>query len=211
MGDLPAKRRTMSVVMMVVGAAILSYVGAEYARSYLGQRKLAQEWRNEQQVANGSETPDPTQARLTRISIPKIGVDAIVVEGTTRHALLLGPGHMRKTAPPGAAGNAVITGHRDTFFRHLHELEKGDLIVVRRAGKTYQYEVTSKRVVAADDLSVLQPSNSGHLTLITCYPTYYIGPAPERLVVFAQLAGDAGELEAKAASSHSPSGVSLRK
>ena len=94
---------------------------------------------------------------------------------------------MKETPVPGQAGNAVITGHRDTFFRHIYELQKGDEILVQRSGKTFKYEVTSKRIVQPDDMSVLKPSQESRLTLITCYPTYYIGPAPERLIVTSRL------------------------
>jgi sortase A len=180
--------------MVALGAVMLSYVGVEYSRMYLGQRKLAREWRRQQQLANWSEQPQPVQGGLTRISIPKINLDAIVAEGTTRHDLLLGPGHMLKTPEPGEFGNAVITGHRDTFFRHLHELEKGDVITVLRDGKSYRYEVTAKKIVAAADVSVIQAAKSSRLTLITCYPTYYIGPAPDRLVVFTQRVSEPNEV-----------------
>src|SRR5262249_13937678 len=90
-------------------------------------------------------------------------------------------------------GNAVITAHRDTFFRHIFELEKGDEINIQRDGQVYRYEVTGKKVVAPTDLSVIRPTPDAQLTLITCYPTYYIGPAPERLVVFSKLVTPGGE------------------
>ena len=94
---------------------------------------------------------------------------------------------MVQTAMPGEPGNAVITGHRDTFFRHIYELQKGDEIVVRRNGQTFKYQVTGKKIVKPEDVSVLKQTKDAQLTLITCYPTYYIGPAPERLVVFSKL------------------------
>ncbi len=124
---------------------------------------------------------------LTRVSIPKIHLDAIVVEGTGHRQLLLGPGHMPDTPMPGDIGNSVITGHRDTFFRHIYELQKGDTIEVQRRGHLYTYQVTGKKVVKPEDLSVLSQGSDHRLTLITCYPTYYIGPAPDRLVVFGEL------------------------
>jgi sortase A len=95
---------------------------------------------------------------------------------------------MESSVPPGETGNAVITGHRDTFFRHIYELNKGDDIFVQRNGKMFRYQVTGKRVVQPTDISVTHNSEDARLTLITCYPTYYIGPAPERLVVFSKLA-----------------------
>ena len=115
---------------------------------------------------------------LTRLVIPKIDMDAIVIEGASRKELSEGPGHMKQTAQPGETGNAVITAHRDTFFRHIYELNKGDQIQVRRNGRTFTYAVTGKRIVMPEDISVIKPTNDPQLTLITCYPTYYIGPAP---------------------------------
>ncbi len=155
---------------------------------YRSQQKLEAEW--ERQAASvsapGSATISPDQM-LTRVVIPKIGMDAIVVEGASRKQLSEGPGHVQQTAMPGEVGNAVITAHRDTFFRHIYELMKGDQILVRRNGRVFTYEVTSKRIVMPDDVSVIKPTSDAQLTLITCYPTYYIGPAPKRLVVFSKL------------------------
>jgi sortase A len=130
---------------------------------------------------------------LTRLTVAKIGIDAIVVEGASRKELSEGPGHMQQTAEPGETGNAVITGHRDTFFRHIHELTKGDHVQVQRNGRNFIYEVTSKRIVMPEDISVINPTNDPQLTLITCYPTYYIGPAPKRLVVFSKLVESDGQ------------------
>lgn len=127
---------------------------------------------------------------MVRLVIPKIDLTSFVVEGTTHKALLLGPGHMTKTAEPGAIGNSVITGHRDTFFRHIYELQKGDQLFVERGGKRFVYEVTGKKIVEPSDMSVVRPTEDAQVTLITCYPTYFIGPAPKRLVVFSKLAGE---------------------
>src|SRR6185503_18054571 len=80
-----------------------------------------------------------------------------------------------------------ISAHRDTFFRHIYELNKGDEILVRRNGKVFHYQVTGKKIVMPDDVAVLKQTTDPQLTLITCYPTYYIGPAPKRLVVFSKL------------------------
>src|SRR6185437_15840655 len=77
---------------------------------------------------------------LARVSIPKINLDLIIVEGTNRHALLMGPGHLKGTPAPGDPGNAVISAHRDTFFRHIYELNKGDELLVRRNGKVFHYQ-----------------------------------------------------------------------
>jgi LPXTG-site transpeptidase (sortase) family protein len=188
---VPLIRRRFPVILMCLGLGLLLYVGAQYAHMYIEQRSLARQWSEQQRKAAAQP-----QDGLTRLSIPKIDFNAIVVEGTGRRDLLLGPGHMESTAQPGDTGNAVITGHRDTFFRHIYELDRGDVITVQRSGQTYNYEVTGKKIVDPQDLSVIKPSGERQLTLITCYPTYYVGPAPERLVIFSKLQG---ELPANAA------------
>ncbi len=182
--------------MVVAGAVLLIYVGAQYGTMYHQQRDLARRWQEEQSTQQSGPQKASLHATdngLIRLSIPKIDLDDIVVEGTSRKQLLIGPGHMVETAMPGQNGNSVITGHRDTFFRHIYELNKGDMILVRRNGEVYRYEVTGKRVVQPDDISVIHPTSDARLTLITCYPTYFIGPAPERLVVFSKLVDHAPE------------------
>jgi sortase A len=170
--------------LIVLGVALLAFVGVQYGKMYTEQHRLAHEWQRQNQPG---ATPKIVDDGLIKLVIPKISLDAMVVEGTTRHKLLLGPGHMEQTPLPGEDGNSVITAHRDTFFRHIYELNKGDVVEVRRKGQTYSYQVTGKKVVDPEDLSVLQQGQDKRLTLITCYPTYYIGPAPDRLVVFAKL------------------------
>ena len=185
-------RRNASLILIVVGAILLAYVGSEYGQMLWGQRQLERKWA-EQQQRQDSHQPEKVSAAddgLMRLSIPKIDLAAVVVEGTNRHSLLLGPGHMKDTPAPGEIGNSVITAHRDTFFRHIYELQKGDEILVQRNGKTFHYAVISKHIVKPTDLSVVKDSSDARLTLITCYPTYFIGPAPERLVVTSQLVDD---------------------
>src|SRR6478752_4068865 len=198
------KRQYISLLLLVIGVALLSYVGSEYWGMYHRQQQLAAQWEEQ-----ASATNIPGKAKisvddlLTRVVIPKISLDAIVVEGASRRELSEGPGHMKKTAQPGEAGNAVITAHRDTFFRHIYELGKGDDILVRRAGRTFTYEVTGKRIVMPEDISVIKPTTNPQLTLITCYPTYYIGPAPKRLVVFSRLVNSDGQPVNQSAQAHS--------
>lgn len=184
-------RRAWPFALMLAGLVLLIYVGTQYGTMVWEQRRLARQWEERysaQLDAQLAGLPAPPQDDgMVRVSIPKIDLDAIVVEGTGRKQLLVGPGHLTDTALPGDTGNAVITAHRDTFFRHIYELTKGDEIVIRRAGEVFRFEVTGKKVVDPSDVSVLRASKEPRLTLITCYPTYYIGPAPERLVVFSRL------------------------
>jgi len=129
----------------------------------------------------------PGRSGVARLLVPKIGLDTVVVEGTTAQALLMGPGHMENTAFPGTEGNSVIAAHRDTFFRRLGELRRGDSIYLESSDDLYHYTVTGTRVVEPGDLSVVKPTADALVTLITCYPIRYVGPAPRRLVVVAQL------------------------
>jgi sortase A len=182
------QRRTLSLLLVIVGLGLLGYVAMQYWGMYRSQKTLEAQW--EQQAALASTPGAPklsAEDMLTRVVIPKINLDAIVVEGASRKKLSEGPGHVKETATPGEPGNAVITGHRDTFFRHIYELNKGDDILIRRNGQVFKYQVTGKKIVMPDDMAVLKQTPDPQLTLITCYPTYYIGPAPKRLVVFSRL------------------------
>jgi sortase A len=184
-------RQRLSAVLMLVGVALLGYVGSEYWAMYHEQRALQREWQAQQKaIPSTSEAAPVKDDGLTRVFIPKINLDVIVVEGTNHRALRIGPGHVKSTPAPGEDGNSVISAHRDTFFRHIYELAKGDEIQVRREGRTFTFQVTGKKIVEPNDVSVLKNSPDARLTLITCYPTYYIGPAPQRLIVFSKLVGD---------------------
>ena len=185
-------RQRLSAILMLIGVGILGYVGSEYWAMYHEQQVLQREWQEQQKTASATKTSVKAiqDDGLTRVSIPKINLDVIVVEGTNHRALRVGPGHLKSTPAPGDSGNSVISAHRDTFFRHIYELVKGDEIQVRRGGRTYTFQVTGKKIVDPDDISVLRNSSDARLTLITCYPTYYIGPAPQRLIVFSKLVSD---------------------
>ena len=177
---------------MLVGLLTLAYVGSEYFAMYREQKSLAAEWTKQEndRMRLASEHVNQ-QARVNdgiiRLQIPKIDLDAYVLEGSGRKQLKLGVGRITTSAIPGEIGNAVVTAHRDTFFRHIVELKKGDEIIVRRNGERMVFQMTSNKVVKPSDVSVLRATDFPQLTLITCYPTYYIGPAPERLVVFSKL------------------------
>lgn len=187
----------LSLFLVALGLGLSVYVGSQYWEMYHTQKKLQAEWQKQMAMPNSPGLPRlPADAMLTRVSIPKIGLDAIVVEGATHKQLSVGPAHITTTALPGEVGNAVITAHRDTFFRHIYELQKGDVIYVRRNGEVFKYEVTGKKIVKPEDLSVLKQTENAQLTLITCYPIYYIGPAPDRLVVFSRLVDHAVEMRA---------------
>jgi LPXTG-site transpeptidase (sortase) family protein len=192
MGKVPLKRFWPSL-LMAAGVALLIYVASQYVTMYAAQRRLSQQW--QQQNLQLPAQPAGLVTTLTRLTIPSINLDAVVVEGVNRKDLLMGPGHLPDTPEPGQTGNSVISAHRDTFFRHIHELKQGDYILVQRAGRQFRYKVTGKKVIQPSDLAVIQPTPDAQLTLLTCYPTYYIGPAPERLVVFSKLVNVSGSDE----------------
>ena len=117
------------------------------------------------------------------VSIPRIGLSAVVVEGeddaTLRHAV----GHIPGTSDATDSGNVGLAGHRDTFFRGLAQLQPKDVIVLDRAGERYRYEVVVTTIVQPRQVEVLRSSGQPKLTLITCFPFHYIGSAPKRFVV----------------------------
>jgi sortase A len=128
------------------------------------------------------------------LRVPKVGIEVPVFEGTSDVVMNRGVGHVSGTAMPGQignmAGNIVIAGHRDGFFRGLKDLAVGDRIEVQRnveVGQTDTYVIDHIKIVLPQDTSVLKPTDTSTLTLITCYPFYYVGSAPERYIVQASL------------------------
>jgi sortase A len=195
-------RRHLWILLTVVGVFLLGFVGSEYYGMYSEQKRLTQDWEKQNAPVQQGEVR-PVADGLTRVEIPKINLEAMVVEGTTRKQLKLGIGRIKTSAQPGEMGNSVITAHRDTFFRKIYELTKGDEILIRRNGEVFRYRVTGKRIVDPSDVSVIRPTKDAQLTLITCYPTYFIGPAPERLVVFSKLEEAKTETASQAAAASS--------
>ena len=187
-----AWRTYLPVMLMVAGLLTLAYVASEYFAMYREQKSLAAEWAQQEsdRIRHASEHANQQERAhdgIIRLQIPKIDLDAYVLEGSGHKQLKLGVGRITTSAIPGENGNAVVTAHRDTFFRHIVELKKGDEIIVRRNGERMVFAMTGNKIVKPSDVSVLKPTEDPQLTLITCYPTYYIGPAPERLVVFSKL------------------------
>jgi len=123
---------------------------------------------------------------IGRMEVPRLGLAVIVIEGSDQAVLRRAAGHVRGTALPGEPGNVAITGHRDTFFRPLRNIRQGDLIRMTTPKSQFRYRVTSISVVGADDVRVLQAQSGEELTLITCFPFSFVGPAPRRFVVRAE-------------------------
>ncbi len=129
------------------------------------------------------EKPLTRSMLIGRLEIPRLHVNAMVREGADESTLRRAVGHIPGTALPGAIGNVALAGHRDTFFRELRDIRKNDSIDLKTEDGTYRYEVKSTKIVSPRDVDVLAASGGETLTLVTCYPFYYIGSAPKRFIV----------------------------
>jgi sortase A len=122
------------------------------------------------------------------VDIPRLSLEVPVFEGTDELVLTRGLGRIKGTARPGENGNIGIAGHRDGFFRSLKDIQIGDRIeLATLKGKT-TYVVEGTEIVSPDDVSVLEPRGHPVLTLVTCYPFYFVGHAPQRYIVHASIA-----------------------
>lgn len=120
---------------------------------------------------------------VAMLTIQRIGVSSVVLEGAGPRELKLGPGHISSTPLPGEGGNFAVAGHRDTFFRSLRFIRANDLIQVKSGDQEFQYRVVSTKIVGPKDVQVLEPIGHETLTLVTCYPFDYLGSAPKRFIV----------------------------
>jgi sortase A len=127
---------------------------------------------------------------LARLEAPSVQLTATVLEGSDDRTLRRAAGHIEYTPAPGKGGNIGIAGHRDTTFRALRGLKLGDPLLLTTAQKTYEYRVSRTWVVEPDDVQVLDPTERPALTLVTCYPFSFIGSAPKRYIVRADLVAE---------------------
>lgn len=179
--------------------AFADYVREKTPFGFLVGTKTAE--RAEPRVASEPRIPAPTEgALLGRVEISRLNLSAIVREGVDAKTLSIAVGHVPSTALPGQPGNFAIAAHRDTLFRVLKDIKKDDLVTFQSAAGTYTYKVLATEIVKPTDVSVLRPDGGGLiapaadargpeklLTMITCYPFYYVGSAPKRFIVEAKL------------------------
>lgn len=121
------------------------------------------------------------------LNIPSIELTAPVLTGASDANLNVSAARIESTAAFGESGNIGIAAHRDSFFRRLGELEVGDIIELKVDGQTWIYKTKAHFVVNPDDIYVLNPTEQNLITLVTCYPFYYVGSAPERYIVQGKL------------------------
>jgi len=133
--------------------------------------------------------PAPDPLLVGRLEIARLGMSVMVREGTDDKTLRRAVGHIAGTALPGEDGNVGLAGHRDTFFRSLRGIRRGDEIRLVTADDAFLYRVFETRVVGPADTSVLASDGAPSLTLVTCWPFKYVGHAPKRFVVRARRAG----------------------
>jgi sortase A len=132
-----------------------------------------------------SETAPEPNAVIGRLEIPRLDLSVMVREGADEGTLRRAVGHIPGTALPGTIGNVGLAGHRDTFFRALRNVRANDTIELQTTHGAYRYLVKSTKIVTPRDVSVLAASGGDTLTLVTCYPFYYVGSAPKRFIVHA--------------------------
>ena len=176
-------------LLFITGALALGYVGFTLldARLYQVSAKRSLEGEIHQEKEHHESQLKPAVKAgdvLSRVDIPRLGISVAVLQGTSSRTLRLGAGHIEGTPLPGDTGNSGIAGHRDTFFRELKDIRENDEIQLQTATKLFHYQVDWVKVVDPDDITVLEPSTSeSTLTLVTCYPFYFVGSAPKRFVV----------------------------
>jgi sortase A len=166
---------------VLAGAAVYQYRSREALTHLRGQ------YPNRSPEGSGSMRAPALGSVLADLDIPRIGLSVMVTEGTDESRLRLGAGHLVGSALPGEVGNVVVAAHRDTFFRSLRDIRAGDLVDLTSPEGTYHYRVEWTSVVSPTDTQALDSTPAAALTLVTCYPFSYIGPAPERFVVRASI------------------------
>jgi len=176
-------------LLFIAGTLALGYVGFTLLEARLYQVSAKRSLENQIQVEKEHNESEPKPAIkkgdvLGRVDIPRLGISVAVLQGTSSRILRLGAGHIEGTPLPGEIGNSGIAGHRDTFFRDLKDIRTNDEIQLQTATGVFRYEVDWVKVVEPNDTTVLEPSTRGStLTLVTCYPFYFVGSAPKRFVV----------------------------
>jgi sortase A len=185
---------------LIAGGSVFFFSGLhEFWDSRWSQERAAESWdaasmreateRDGQIVPPGpaSRSVIPAGEAFARLSIPRLHAVLYVVEGTDSVDLRRGPGHLEGSALPGSNGNCVIAGHRDTHFRLLKNVQQGDRIEIETAAGAFTYRVSAISVVTPRNTASLRPTGEPVLNLVTCYPFYFAGPAPQRFVVHAAL------------------------
>lgn len=200
------KRRTRSTLNAIFSLAlILGIAGVGYAGVQIYQMRTSASNQVLPELAPLEHSPSPVSSSksvnravvyspypkvgdvIGTISLPSLNQKLPIIEGTDDSELKRGVGHYVRSVLPGITDNSVLAGHRDSVFSNLGKLALGDPIIVRTSAGEFTYMVKKFRIVMADDRTVIVPTPSAVLTLSTCYPFRYIGNAPKRYIVTADL------------------------
>jgi sortase A len=184
----------------VIGLAALATYGVMLAHSKVFQIYDTWTFREALNRENkpAKEIPE-IPSLIGQLEIPAIDLSVMVRRGTDKWTLNRSAGHIEGTALPWEHGNFAIAGHRDGVFRPLKGISRNDLVRLTTFKGTYQYRVDKIQIVEPTDSGVLAPSQKAEITLVTCYPFYFIGDAPKRFVVTAHRVEE-NNLEPRAAS-----------
>jgi sortase A len=186
--------RWIERALLLAALACLAWVYATWRDAAVYQQRARGELRETMAAGEGTrgaEPPEvseliPRDSLVGVLDVPRLGLSVVVREGDEDQALKTAVGHLPDTPLPWHKGNAALAGHRDTFFRPLRNLRVGDAMRLATLHGTFEYRVRRTMVVEPGDLWVLHPAEGVSLTLITCYPFTYVGPAPKRFVVQAE-------------------------
>ena len=173
-------------VLLAGAILLLGYTGFVFfgARIFQNRENISLD----EQRRNPDTVPSPkaVEQLVGRIEIPRLGVSVVIMEGIEEETLDRAAGHIPGTPLPGQIGNVGISAHRDTYFRPLRNIRRDDIITIATPRADFRYRVLTTRIVSPEDLTVLSAADSEILTLVTCYPFYFIGPAPSRFIVRAE-------------------------
>ena len=176
--------RAACYLFLTLGIVAIGYVSFVLADSQIYE---AAELRQLDQAILPVDPHPPTEGEaLGEIQVPRLGLSVVVIQGDSPKNLRRGVAHLTNSPLPGESGNIALAGHRDTFFRPLRDIRVGDQIIFKTPARSFEYVVESLRVVAPTDVYVLNSTPTHELTLLTCFPFYYLGPAPKRFVVRAR-------------------------
>jgi sortase A len=180
--------RWSQAALLAAAAGMLGYCGYALADTWIFERQASRVFDGLHLEPAPPEGPGVAAVGglVGRMEIPRLGISVAIAEGTDAHTLRRAAGHIRGTALPGRSGNVGIAGHRDTLFRPLRNIRRDDVIMLTTLQGEYRYRVVSAKIVGPSDLAVLTPDGNEILTLVTCYPFYLVGPAPDRFIVRAE-------------------------
>ncbi|MFE7060674.1 class D sortase [Sutcliffiella sp. NPDC057660] len=177
------KLRIASIVIFIIGTALFVGSGLSFWEGYSAVDDLDERDLHDKEDVESSWRKMDVGDLIGNLAIPELEASIPIYHGASEEELKKGIGHVANSMLPGEGGNIVLSGHRDTVFRRLGELEVGDSLHVENGGQRYHYKIKRIRIVKADDTTVLVPKPKETLTVTTCYPFRFIGSAPERYVL----------------------------